>query len=274
MCDMKELIHDIHALAEALCMEKKEKPTFTHESGFNSVQGKYSLVCDTRGLLIASEEYCQKEISKREVKNMKNERNAIRFDEYGMAVKPPVRPQPPKELKTDRWKNITEKRMEKIYQHEVDKEGYEIAMAMYHYEMNQYLEIPVSKVTKRESITKYMRESGRLVVDTPSLVMWKSLPQDVGIEHHKAHLLTWEETLAHNPEKRKVNPQTTLDGHIRYAPSLRVVDFDIITSFGVKPNFLLEKSWLLHILNGENLSETEKQFLKERKELGKKVRGY
>ena len=107
MYTMKELIHDIHALAEALCMEKKEKPT--HESGFHSVQGKYSLVCDTRGLLIASEEYCQKEISKREVKDMSD--NALRFNEFGELVYPPERPQPPKGLKTKNWKKHTRKLM-------------------------------------------------------------------------------------------------------------------------------------------------------------------
>ena len=104
--------------------------------------------------------------------------------------------------------------------------------------------------------------------------MWESLPQDVDLDYHKAHLLTWEETLAHNPDKAKVNPQTTLDGHIRYAPPLRFVDFDIITSFGVKPNFLLEKEWLLHILNGEKLSETSRQFLMVRKEESRKMRGF
>lgn len=272
MYTMKQLIQDIHALAEALCMEKKEKPTFTHESGFNSIQGKYSLVCDTRGLVLASEESCQKEISKREVKDMSE--NALRFNEFGEVVHPPVRPQPPKELKTDRWKNITEKRMEKILQHEVDREGYEIAMAMYHYKMEKYLKLPTLSNNKMETIIESMREQGRIIRDKGGLVVWSSLPQEVDVVFHKAHLLTWEETLAHNPDKAKVNPQTTLDGHIRYAPSLRVVDFDIITSFGVKPNFLLEKSWLLHLLNGEKLSETERQFLKERKELGRKMRGF
>ena len=270
--DMKKLIRDIHALAEAFSKEDKQKVEFTHDSGFNSVQGKYSLVCDTRGLVLASEESCQKEISKREVKDMSD--NALRYNEYGELVYPPARPQPPKELKTDRWKNITPKRMEKILQYEVDREGYEIAMAMYHYKMNQYLKMSTNKVDKMESIINYMREHGRLVVDKPGLVAWSSLPQDVGVEHHKAHIMSWEESLRFNPDKKKANPQTTLDGHVRYAPSLRVVDFDIITSFGVKPNFLLEKSWLLHLLNGESLSETERQFLRERKELGRKMRGY
>ena len=298
MYTMKQLIQDIHALAEALCMEKKEKPTFTHESGFNSIQGKYSLVCDTRGLVLASEECCdllyvrkveedKKAVEEAinplehtiplvnvniEVKEMRE--NALRFNEYGELVYPPERPQPPKPLKTDNWKNITPRRREKILQYELDKEGYEIALAMYHYKMEKYLKLPTLSGNKMETIIESMREQGRIIRDKGGLVVWSSLPQEVDVVFHKAHLLTWEETLAHNPDKAKVNPQTTLDGIVRNAPQLRVVDFDIITSFGAKPNFLLEKSWLLHLLNGENLSETERQFLKERKELGRKMRGY
>lgn len=272
MYTMRQLIKDIHAMADALCLDdNRKKVEFTHESGFNSIQGKYSIRYNTRGLIIDSEE-CYDRDCHEKVKDMSN--NKLRFNEFGELVYPPERPQPPKELKTKSWKNITPKRMEKIYQHEVDKEGYEIALAMYHYKMEKYLQLPTINGTKEETIIEEMRRQGRIIVDTQSLIAWKSFPQNVDVVFHKAHLLTWEETLAHNPDKAKVNPQTTLDGHIRYAPSLRVVDFDIISSFGEKPNFLLEKSWLLHILNGESLSETEKQFLKERKELGRKMRGY
>lgn len=272
MYTMKQLIKDIHAMADALNIdENRREVEFTHESGFNSIQGKYSIGYNTRGLIIDSEE-CYDRDCNEEVKDMS--KNALRFNEFGELVYPPEKPNPPKALKTSRWKNITEKRMEKIYKHEVDKEGYEIALAMYHMKMERWLKLPTNNKSKMDSIVEDMRESGRLVVDTPSLVMWKSLPQNVGIEFHKAHLLTWEETLAHNPEKRKANPQTTLDGHIRYAPQLRVVDFDIITSFGVRPNFLLEKEWLLHILNGGRLSETARQLLAVRKEEGRKMRGF
>lgn len=272
MYDMKQLVKDIHALADALCLkENKQKPKFTHESGFNSIQGKYSIGYNTRGLIIASEE-CYDRDCHEKVKDMS--KNALRYNEYGDLVYPPEKPNPPKALNTDRWKNLTPKRMEKIYQYEVDKEGYEIAMAMYHMKMEKWLKLPTSNKTKEDSIIEYMRESGRLIVDTPSLVVWESLPQDGDVVYHKAHLLTWEETLAHNPDKAKVNPQTTLDGYVRYAPQLRVVDFDIITSFGVRPNFLLEKEWLLHILNGERLSETARQFLEVRKEEGRQMRGF
>lgn len=82
------------------------------------------------------------------------------------------------------------------------------------------------------------------------------------VEHHKIHIMTVEESMKRN--LLKVDSQTTLDGVIRWIKPLRVVDGNIIKSFGVKPNFLLEKAWLLHLVNGKKLSDTERQLLNAR----------
>lgn len=112
---------------------------FTHESGFNSIQGKYSIGYNTRGLLMASEEYCESKM-KNIVKDSSDIR--MRVNEFGDLVYPPEKPVPPKPLDESNWVNITPKRREKRAQYKKDLESYEHEMVLYEMEMERWLQLP------------------------------------------------------------------------------------------------------------------------------------
>ncbi len=266
MYTMKELVHDIIAMADALCMEEPKQNKFTHESGFNSIQGKYSLVCDTRGLIIASEDAYEKDCHK-EVKDISG--NEIRYYDDGSVAYPPVKPEPPKPLKTSNWVNITEKRREKIYEYEVALEKYQIAMAEYPLLLMEWYKLPTHKdfPPRGRPVIEPSDDNPVFIYKSRGSIRTEVRVLSRPIKVHKAHLLTWEESLNFHPNKPKVEPQTTLDGVVRFVKPLRTVDMKMIASFGMKPNHLLEREWLLHILNGEELSRTAKQLLDGRMEM-------
>lgn len=110
---------------------------FVHESGFNSVQGKYSIGYNTRGLVLTSEEYCE---TNDEVIDSSDVR--MRVNEFGDLVYPPVKPVPPKPIDQSNWVNITPKRREKLAQYERDMESYEHEMEFYRIKMNRWLQLP------------------------------------------------------------------------------------------------------------------------------------
>ena len=102
---------------------------FTHDSGFNSIQGKYSIGYNTRGLLMASEDYCE---SKMVYNTTDSPDIRMRVNEYGQIVYPPEKPEKPD---TSNWKRITPKRQGILAQYRVDK-------AQYEKDMEEWLDLP------------------------------------------------------------------------------------------------------------------------------------
>lgn len=102
---------------------------FTHDSGFNSIQEKYSIGYNTRGLLMASEDYCE---SKMVYNTTDSSDVRMRVNEYGQIVYPPEKPEKPD---TSNWKRITPKRQGILAQYRVDK-------AQYEKDMEEWLDLP------------------------------------------------------------------------------------------------------------------------------------
>lgn len=112
---------------------------FTHESGFNSIQGKYSIGYNTRGLLMASEDYCEMKM----VYNTTDSSDIrMRVNEFGDLVYPPEKPVPPKPIDTSKWANITPKRREKLTQYRRDRAQYETDMVDYLVALDKWYQLP------------------------------------------------------------------------------------------------------------------------------------
>ena len=123
--ETKTVIESYTILARALKSNGKtmKKKRFVHESGFNSIQGKYSHAYDTRGLLIASEEYCELNAYKPPTDSSDLQ---LRVNEYGEIVHPPFKPEKPN---TKNWKRMTPKRQDILAQYRKDLADYEVAKA-------------------------------------------------------------------------------------------------------------------------------------------------
>lgn len=117
---------------------------FTHESGFNSVQGKYSIGYNTRGLLMASEDYCEmkREMSYSPLVIHHKEEPQLRVNEFGDLVYPPEKPVPPKPIDTSKWVNMTPKRREKLAQYRRDQAQYEADMEDYLVALDKWHQLP------------------------------------------------------------------------------------------------------------------------------------
>ena len=137
-----------------------------------------------------------------------------------------------------------------------------------------------STVTKEESIKEFL--SGK-EVDKETIPVFRygkyfvfkdkksvekyyrnELPE-WAVEHHEAYFPTVEETIASWGEMPEADTQTTLDGLC--GRRIRHVSNNMIKSFSVKPNHLLEQGWLMSIIYGKSLSMTEKMLLKAREEV-------
>ena len=128
--ETKTIIEAYTILARALKSNGETmKKKFVHESGFEAVQGKYSHAYDTRGLLIASEDYCEMKAHKPPTDSSDLR---LRVNEYGEIVHPPVAPEKPK---TENWKRMTPKRQDILAQYRKDLADYEVAKA-------KWLELP------------------------------------------------------------------------------------------------------------------------------------
>lgn len=234
---------------------------FTHESGFNSVQGKYSLACDTRGLVIACEEYCGDEIMKREVKETSN---LLKVNEYGQIVHPPFKPEKPD---TSKWKRMTPKREGILAE-------YREAKAKYDHDMVEWLKLPYlyDGTTKDERIledTPRIIESNEVAVFEFPCGKWhkgfggnqrRELPYDM-VEHHQMEIKEFEEgnwTTALIDQKWLAQERAQMRKEYRYGrqkffrkydttvqltlfnPGVRQVEEDVIRAFEDNPNLGFE----------------------------------
>lgn len=213
--------------------------------GFKMVNGKYSHMYNTRGLILECEESsCRISMAKEPTDSSTN---VLRYNEYGEIVMPPVKPQKPD---TSKWKRMTDKRRETLRQYKVDKEQYEVDMA-------KWLQLPTNEMSKVESLTEFYRSRGKLLRDDGGIVLFDVSSKDTELEERiKADRLFFDELRKKAEEaKRKEGVQITLDGIVRFAPPVRRVDLSIIKSFGEKPNVYLEKAWLESIWYGKPLTD-------------------
>lgn len=211
---------------------------------------------------------------------------AIKYDEGGAIIKPPVAPVEPEPIDTSNWVKITPKRREKLAQYRRDKEQYEKDMADYLVAKAEYDALPVSQSVPR----------GRPVIDygidpeIPVLTYWARGFGEVRVcsrpvTHTELEVIEcdvnnnyWTQMgfEGHASRRRyKRNRDLDMDGeydtdletgekrqltlfNCNTSDARKIPDLNVLESFIEKPNSYLAKAYLEYILNGTELTDWQR----------------